>query len=165
MLDPADCGPAFFALPQDVQGWSYEFPLSFFEKRLHRIRRISPDPLEIEEAATLLLTAQRPMIIAGGGVQYSGAVSELTAFAETHNIPVVETIAGRANMIATHPLNIGPIGVTGSDSANAIAAQADVVVAVGTRLQDFTTGSWTAFDAEARFLTINTARFDALKHM
>ena len=165
MLDPADCGPAFFALPQDVQGWSYEFPLSFFEKRLHRIRRISPDPLEIEEAATLLLTAQRPMIIAGGGVQYSGAVSELTAFAETHNIPVVETIAGRANMIATHPLNIGPIGVTGSDSANAIAAQADVVVAVGTRLQDFTTGSWTAFDAEARFITINTARFDALKHM
>ena len=165
MLDPADCGPAFFALPQDVQGWSYEFPLSFFEKRLHRIRRISPDPLEIEEAATLLLTAQRPMIIAGGGVQYSGAVSELTALAETHNIPVVETIAGRANMIATHPLNIGPIGVTGSDSANAIAAQADVVVAVGTRLQDFTTGSWTAFDAEARFITINTARFDALKHM
>lgn len=165
MLDPADCGPAFIALPQDVQGWSYEFPLSFFEKKLHRIRRISPDPLEIEEAAALLLTAQRPMIIAGGGVQYSGAVSELTTFAETHNIPVVETIAGRANMIATHPLNIGPIGVTGSDSANAIAAQADVIVAVGTRLQDFTTGSWTAFDAEARFIAINTARFDALKHM
>ena len=136
MLDPADCGPAFVALPQDVQGWSYEFPLSFFEKKVHRIRRISPDPLEIEEAAALLLTAQRPMIIAGGGVQYSGAVSELTAFAETHNIPVVETIAGRANMIATHPLNIGPIGVTGSDSANAIAAQADVILAVGTRLQD-----------------------------
>ena len=165
MLDPADCGPAFIALPQDVQGWSYEFPLSFFEKKVHRIRRISPDPLEIEEAAALLLTAQRPMIIAGGGVQYSGAVSELTTFAETHNIPVVETIAGRANMIATHPLNIGPIGVTGSDSANAIAAQADVIVAVGTRLQDFTTGSWTAFDAEARFIAINTARFDALKHM
>ncbi|MGB1425378.1 MAG: 3D-(3,5/4)-trihydroxycyclohexane-1,2-dione acylhydrolase (decyclizing) [Paracoccaceae bacterium] len=165
MLDPADCGPAFIALPQDVQGWSYEFPLSFFEKKVHRIRRISPDPLEIEEAAALLLTAQRPMIIAGGGVQYSGAVSELTTFAETHNIPVVETIAGRANMIATHPLNIGPIGVTGSDSANAVAAQADVIVAVGTRLQDFTTGSWTAFDAEARFIAINTARFDALKHM
>ena len=165
MLDPADCGPAFVALPQDVQGWSYEFPLSFFEKKVHRIRRISPDPLEIEEAAALLLTAQRPMIIAGGGVQYSGAVSELTTFAETHNIPVVETIAGRANMIATHPLNIGPIGVTGSDSANAIAAQADVILAVGTRLQDFTTGSWTAFAKEARFITINTARFDALKHM
>lgn len=165
MLDPADCGPAFIALPQDVQGWSYEFPLSLFEKKVHRIRRISPDPLEIEEAAALLRTAKRPMIIAGGGVQYSGAVSELTTFAETHNIPVVETIAGRANMIATHPLNIGPIGVTGSDSANAIAAQADVIVAVGTRLQDFTTGSWTAFDAEARFIAINTARFDALKHM
>lgn len=86
------------------------------------------------------------MIIAGGGVQYSRAVDELTAFAKTHSIPVVETIAGRANLLADEPLNIGPIGVTGSNSANIIAAKADVIVAVGTRLQDFTTGSWTAFD-------------------
>jgi 3D-(3,5/4)-trihydroxycyclohexane-1,2-dione acylhydrolase (decyclizing) len=98
-------------------------------------------------------------------VQYSGAVAELTAFAEAHGIPVVETIAGRANLLATHPLNIGPIGVTGSDSANAIAAQADVVVAVGTRLQDFTTGSWTAFAKDARLIGVNVGRHDAMKHL
>jgi 3D-(3,5/4)-trihydroxycyclohexane-1,2-dione acylhydrolase (decyclizing) len=105
------------------------------------------------------------MIIAGGGVQYSRAVDELTSFAEAHQIPVVETIAGRANMLADHPLNIGPIGVTGSDSANIIAEQADVIVAVGTRLQDFTTGSWTAFAMDAKFISINAARHDAGKHM
>jgi len=165
MLDPADCGPAFLGLPQDVQGWSNDYPTSFFDKKVHRIRRQSPDAAEIADAVDLLKTAKRPMIIAGGGVQYSKAVDELTAFAETHQIPVVETIAGRANMLATHPLNIGPIGVTGSDSANAIAEQADVIVAVGTRLQDFTTGSWTAFAPDARFISVNVARHDALKHM
>ncbi len=165
MLDPADCGPAFLGLPQDVQGWTYDYPTVFFEKKVHRIRRISPDVNEIADAAALLKSAKRPMIIAGGGVQYSGAVTELTTFAETHQIPVVETIAGRANMLATHPLNIGPIGVTGSSSANEIAEQADVIVAVGTRLQDFTTGSWTAFAQDARFISINAARHDAAKHM
>lgn len=165
MLDPADCGPAFLGLPQDVQGWTYDYPTVFFEKKIHRIRRIRPDTNEISDAAALLKSAKRPMIIAGGGVQYSGAVAELTAFAENHQIPVVETIAGRANMLATHPLNIGPIGVTGSNSANEIAAEADVIVAVGTRLQDFTTGSWTAFAQEARFISINAARHDAAKHM
>lgn len=164
MLDPGDCGPAFLGLPQDVQGWVYDFPEAFFTKTVHRVRRQAPDPAEVADAAALLAGAKRPMIIAGGGVQYAGAVAELTAFAEGHNIPVVETIAGRANMLAEHPLNIGPIGVTGSNSANAIAAEADVVVAVGTRLQDFTTGSWTAFDPAARFIAINAARFDAGKH-
>ena len=165
MLDPADCGPAFLGLPQDVQGWIYDYPAVFFEKKVHRIRRISPDVDEVAEAAALLKTAKRPMIIAGGGVQYSRAVDELTKFAENHQIPVVETIAGRANMLGTHPLNIGPIGVTGSNSANEIAAQAEVIVAVGTRLQDFTTGSWTAFAKDARFISINAARHDAGKHM
>ncbi len=165
LLDPADSGPAFLGLPQDVQGWTYDFPVKFFEKKLHRIRRQSPDSAEIADAVALLKTAKRPMLIAGGGVQYSRAVSELTEFAETHNIPVVETIAGRANMLATHPLNIGPLGVTGSNSANAIAEKADVVVAVGTRLQDFTTGSWTAFDQDAKFISINAGRHDAGKHM
>ncbi|NRB19179.1 MAG: 3D-(3,5/4)-trihydroxycyclohexane-1,2-dione acylhydrolase (decyclizing) [Rhodobacteraceae bacterium] len=165
LLDPADCGPAFLGLPQDVQGWTYDYPAVFFEKKLHRIRRISPDADEIADAAALLSAAKRPMIIAGGGVQYSRAVAELTAFAEAHQIPVVETIAGRANMLATHPLNIGPLGVTGSTSANGIAEQADVIVAVGTRLQDFTTGSWTAFAKDARFISINAARHDAAKHM
>ncbi len=165
MLDPADCGPAFLGLPQDVQGWTYDYPEKFFAKKVHRIRRQSPDEAEIADAAKMLATAERPMIIAGGGVQYSQAAAELIAFAEKHSIPVVETIAGRANMLATHPLNIGPIGVTGSDSANAIAEKADVIVAVGTRLQDFTTGSWTAFDKDAQFISINAARHDAGKHM
>ncbi|MCP3054133.1 3D-(3,5/4)-trihydroxycyclohexane-1,2-dione acylhydrolase (decyclizing) [Aurantimonas marianensis] len=164
ILDPADCGPAFFALPQDVQGWTYDYPVEFFERTLHRIRRQAPDANEIADAAALLKSAKRPVIIAGGGVQYSRAVAELTAFAEAHAIPVVETIAGRANMLAAHPLNIGPIGVTGSSSANAIAERADVILAVGTRLQDFTTGSWTAFDKSARLISINAARHDAGKH-
>ncbi|WP_050526480.1 3D-(3,5/4)-trihydroxycyclohexane-1,2-dione acylhydrolase (decyclizing) [Pseudorhodobacter aquimaris] len=164
MLDPADCGPAFLGLPQDVQGWAYDYPAVFFEKKVHRIRRQSPDMREIADAVTVLSGAKRPMIIAGGGVQYSRAVAELTAFAEAHQIPVVETIAGRANMLATHPLNIGPLGVTGSDSANAIAKQADVIVAVGTRLQDFTTGSWTAFAKDAQLISVNAARHDAAKH-
>lgn len=165
MLDPADCGPAFIGLPQDVQGWAWDYPVEFFERRVHRIRRQAPDAGELADAAALLAGARRPMIIAGGGVQYSQAVAELTAFAERHGIPVVETIAGRANMLADHPLNIGPIGVTGSDSANAIAEAADVVLAVGTRLQDFTTGSWTAFARDARFVGLNVARHDAIKHM
>jgi 3D-(3,5/4)-trihydroxycyclohexane-1,2-dione acylhydrolase (decyclizing) len=165
MLDPADCGPAFIGLPQDVQGWSYDYPTAFFDKRVHRIRRAVPDAVELRQAAAILANAERPILIAGGGVQYSGAAAELLAFAEAHQIPVVETIAGRANMLSTHPLNIGPIGVTGSDSANAIAADADVIFAVGTRLQDFTTGSWTAFSKEARLVTLNAARHDAAKHL
>jgi len=165
MLDPADCGPAFIALPQDVQGWAHDYPAEFFVRRVHRIRRQAPDPAEIADAAALLRGAERPMIIAGGGVQYSGAVAELTAFAEAHDMPVAETIAGRANMLATDGLNIGPIGVTGSDSANAIAEKADVVLCVGTRLQDFTTGSWTAFARDARLIGVNAGRHDALKHL
>ncbi len=164
MLDPADCGPVFLGLPQDLQGWAYDYPAAFFAKRVHRIRRQTPDALEIAEAAALLRGAKRPVIVAGGGVQYSGAVAELTAFAEAHGIPVVETIAGRANLLADHPLNIGPLGVTGSDSANTIAGEADVVLAVGTRLQDFTTGSWTVFAADARLIGLNAGRHDAAKH-
>jgi 3D-(3,5/4)-trihydroxycyclohexane-1,2-dione acylhydrolase (decyclizing) len=165
MLDPADCGPAFIGLPQDVQGWTYDYPVSFFDERVHRIRRQSPDVAEISDAIALLKTAKRPMIIAGGGVQYSGAVAELTAFAEATGIPVVETIAGRANMVHDHPLNIGPLGVTGSNSANAIAEKADVILSVGTRLQDFTTGSWTAFALDAKIIGVNVGRHDAAKHM
>ncbi len=164
MLDPGDCGPVFLGLPQDVQGWTYDYPAEFFEKKLHHIRRQTPDATEIAQAAALLKTAKRPMIIAGGGVQYSQAVAELTSFAESHGIPVVETIAGRANMLNSHSHNIGPIGVTGSNSANTIAERADVIIAVGTRLQDFTTGSWTAFAKEARFISLNAARHDAGKH-
>lgn len=164
MLDPADCGPAFLGLPQDLQGWAYDYPEGFFAKRVHRIRRQSPDMAEVAEAVALLRAAKRPVIVAGGGVQYSGSVAELTAFAQAHGIPVVETIAGRANLLADHPLNIGPLGVTGSDSANTIAGAADLVLAVGTRLQDFTTGSWTAFAPDARLIGLNAGRHDAAKH-
>ena len=165
MLDPADCGPAFIGLPQDVQGWTYEYPISFFDEKIHRVRRQSPDAEEINDAIKLLKSAKRPMIIAGGGIQYSGAVSELTEFADKFQIPVVETIAGRANLLDTHDLNIGPLGVTGSNSANNIAEQADVILAIGTRLQDFTTGSWTAFSTDAKIICLNAARHDAAKHL
>ena len=165
MLDPADCGPAFIGLPQDVQGWAFDYPEAFFAKRVHKIRRQRPCEDEIAAARALIMSAKRPVIIAGGGVQYSRAVTELTALAEEFNIPVIETIAGRANMLADHPLNIGPVGVTGSDSANAVAAKADVIIAVGTRLQDFTTGSWTAFAKEAKIVGVNVGRHDAMKHM
>jgi 3D-(3,5/4)-trihydroxycyclohexane-1,2-dione acylhydrolase (decyclizing) len=164
MLDPADCGPAFIGLPQDVQGWAYDYPAELFEEKTHRIRRQQPDEREVADAVALIKKAKRPIIIAGGGVQYSQATAELAAFAEKHSIPVVETIAGRANLVYAHALNCGPLGVTGSNSANTLADKADLVIAIGTRLQDFTTGSWTAFSKSAKFLSINVARFDAIKH-
>ena len=166
MLDPGDCGPAFVALPQDVQAQAYDYPVRFFDETLHRIRRSRPDAGELRRAAAALASADRPLIIAGGGVRWSLAEEQLAAFAEVHGIPVVETTAGRTSLPAHHPLNCGPIGVTGCTSANAMAAQADVVLAVGTRMQDFTTGSWTVFgDEAARIVGLNAARFDATKHM
>ena len=166
MLDPGDCGPAFISLPQDVQAQAYDYPVRFFDETLHRIRRSRPDAGELRRAAAALAAADRPLIIAGGGVRWSLAEEQLAAFAEAHGIPVVETTAGRTSLPAHHPLNCGPIGVTGCTSANAMAAQADVVLAVGTRMQDFTTGSWTVFgDEAARIVGLNAARFDATKHM
>ena len=164
LLDPAETGPAFLALPQDVQGWAYDYPRSFFNKKIHHIRRLQADECEMTQAINILKGARKPLIIAGGGVQYANAVAELHEFVEQCQIPVVETIAGRANFLATHPLNCGPIGVTGSNSANNLARQADVILAVGTRLQDFTTGSWTVFGQDAKIVTLNVARHDAMKH-
>lgn len=164
MIDPADCGPAFLGLPQDIQGWTYDYPVEFFEDKTHYIRRINPDEQEIANAVEILKNAKKPIIIAGGGVQYSRAVKELTEFAELTQIPVVESIAGRANLQDTHELNIGPLGVTGSDSANTIAEDADVILSVGCRLQDFTTGSWTAFAKDAQIISLNAGRHDAGKH-
>ena len=165
MLDPAICGPAFIGLPQDVQAESFDFPEVFFEKVVHTIIRPRADATELKNAVEALKNAKRPLIIAGGGVHYSLAEKELAAFATAHNIPVVETVAGKACLLASHPLNAGPVGVTGCDSAINLAAQADVVVALGTRLQDFTTGSWTIFSNEqTKFIGVNTVRFDAIKH-
>lgn len=165
LLDPADCGPAFLGLPQDVQAMAFDYPEVFFAPNVHRVRRQRPDTTELAEAASILRSAKKPMLIAGGGVHYSGATAELADFAERHGLPVVETIAGRASLITNHPANAGPIGVVGSDSANSVAKEADVVVAVGTRLQDFTTGSWSVFgNANMRLISLNVGRFDATKH-
>lgn len=164
MLDPADCGPAFLGLPQDVQEIAFDYPAAFFAPRSWRIPRPRADRDAVAEAAALLKTAKSPLIIAGGGVRYSGAESALADFAAARGIPVVETIAGKGGLTHDHPVHAGPVGILGSTSANALAAEADVILAVGTRLQDFTTGSWTAFAPDARFISINAARFDAMKH-
>jgi 3D-(3,5/4)-trihydroxycyclohexane-1,2-dione acylhydrolase (decyclizing) len=165
LLDPADCGPAFIALPQDVQGEAFDYPAAFFEPRVHRVPRPRPDLEQLQAAAQLLRRARQPLLIAGGGVRYALADAELAAFAERHNIPVAETVAGRGLLLQRHPLNVGSIGVIGSASANALAAEADVVLAIGTRLQDFTTGSWSVFqNPEFRLIALNAARFDAHKH-
>ncbi len=165
MLDPAECGPAYIGLPQDIAAEAHDFPVQFFDKTLHYIRRPGPDARDITAAAAVLAAADKPLLIAGGGVHYSGAEDELTAFAVARGIPVVETVAGKSTLVYDHPNFTGPIGVTGSTSANALAADADVVVAVGTRFQDFTTGSWTVFkNPRMQLVSINVGRFDATKH-
>ncbi|MEE8458053.1 MAG: 3D-(3,5/4)-trihydroxycyclohexane-1,2-dione acylhydrolase (decyclizing), partial [Acidimicrobiia bacterium] len=165
MLDPAECGPAYIGLPQDIAAEAYDYPVHFFDATLHHIRRPGPDAREITTAAAVLSAAKKPLLITGGGVHYSGAVEALTAFAVARGIPVVETVAGRATLVHDHPNYIGPLGVTGSTSANAVAGDADVVVAVGTRLQDFTTGSWSVFrNPRMQLVSINIGRFDATKH-
>ena len=158
MLDPADCGPVFLGLCQDTQGEAFDYPEVFFEPKLWLVPRPRPDVEQLVAAAELLRKADKPLIVAGGGVHYSLATAELATFAETHRVPVVETIAGRACLPHDHPSNAGPLGVIGSASANALAAEADVVLAVGTRLQDFTTGSWTVFgNPEVRLIALNAA--------
>ncbi len=165
MLDPADCGPAFVGLPQDVQAEAWDYPVGLFEPRVHELRRQRPDRRELALAAAALRGAERPLVVAGGGVHYSLAEEELRAFAERHGLPVVETMAGKACLVADDPAWIGPVGVTGCDHANRLAAEADVVLAIGTRLQDFTTGSWTVFGERTRIVALNVARFDADKHL
>jgi 3D-(3,5/4)-trihydroxycyclohexane-1,2-dione acylhydrolase (decyclizing) len=164
MTDPGDCGPAFFALPQDVQAESYDYPEDFFALRYHYFRRPSPDRRDVAEAVALLAGAKKPLILAGGGVRYSLANEQVADFAERRGIPIAETAAGKATVTGDHPNNVGTLGIIGSSSANAAAEDADVIVAIGTRLQDFTTGSWTIFkNPDARFILINTNRWDAFK--
>ncbi len=167
LLDPADCGPAFLALPQDVQAEAFDFPVRFFEPRVHMIPRARPDRNQVAVAADALRAAEHPLIVAGGGVHYSLAEAELASFAQRHGIPVVETVAGKSSLRHDHPCFAGPIGVIGCEAANRLAAEADVVIAVGTRLADFTTGSWTVFrsDDRLRLIGVNAARFDAGKHL
>jgi 3D-(3,5/4)-trihydroxycyclohexane-1,2-dione acylhydrolase (decyclizing) len=164
MLDPGDCGPAFIGLPQDIAAEAYDYPESYFTVTVHESPRPRPDLGHLERAVAALRSATRPVIIAGGGVHYSRAEQELADFAEKFGIPVVETVAGKSSLLASHPRYSGPLGVTGADAANQVVSKADVVLAVGTRLEDFTTGSWTLFAPDAQFIGVNAARFDAIKH-
>jgi 3D-(3,5/4)-trihydroxycyclohexane-1,2-dione acylhydrolase (decyclizing) len=165
LTDPAECGPVTLALCQDVQAEAFDYPETFFAEQVWRQRRIRPDERELVEAATLLARARKPLIVAGGGVHYSEAAEALRAFAETHAMPIAETQAGKSALPHDHSLNMGAIGVTGTSAANALAAEADVVLAVGTRLQDFTTGSWALFrNPERRLIGLNVQAFDAAKH-
>lgn len=164
MLDPADCGPAFIGLCQDTQEVAYDYPEAFFEPTVWTIPRPRPDRDRVAQAVELLKNAKKPLIISGGGVRYSGAEEKVAAFAEARGIPMSETIAGKGAITHDHPAYVGPIGIIGSASANAMAAEADVILALGTRLQDFTTGSWTSFRHDAKFVSVNAARWDATKH-
>ncbi len=165
LTDPVACGPVTLALPQDVQAEAWAYPEEFFEPRVHRLRRPGPDAAELAAAAERLRRAQKPLLIAGGGIHYSLADAALRGFAERHGLPVGETQAGKGALPWDHPASVGSIGVTGSTAANALAAEADVVLAVGTRLGDFTTGSRALFQAPGLALvTLNVAPHDAGKH-
>ncbi len=165
MTDPADCGPVCLAFCQDVQAEAFDWPESFFEPRVWRIRRAEPDPIEVEAVVAAIRAAKAPVIVSGGGVLYSGADELLADFAARRNIPIVETQAGKGATSFEHPMNFGSPGVTGSACGNEACAAADLVIGVGTRFQDFTTGSWTVFANPARKLvSINVHGYDALKH-
>ena len=163
LTDPALCGPVTLALCQDVQAEAFDYPSAFFEPRCWTVRRSPPDPAELAAAADALRTARKPLIVAGGGVLYSDASEALDQFATRLGIPVAETQAGKSSLPADHSLNLGAIGVTGTGAANAMAEEADVVLAVGTRLADFTTGSWTLLARSARIVALNVQPFDASK--
>lgn len=165
LTDPAECGPVTLSLCQDVQAEAYDYPESFFAEKVWHIRRPMPDADEFATAAAALLQAKKPVIIAGGGVLYSEASQALRNFAERHGVPVMETQAGKSSLPHDHPLNMGSVGVTGSSASNALAEEADVVLAVGSRLQDFTTGSWALFKNDnLKIIGLNTQPFDAHKH-
>jgi len=165
LLDPATCGPVTLAFCQDVQTEAFDFPEAFFQKHAWTIRAQPPDPDEVDELVRLLKAAQSPLLICGGGVLYSGAEAALAAFVEATDLPVTETQAGKGAINWNHPCNLGAIGVTGSSAANAAAAAADLVVGIGTRLQDFTTGSRALFSAPGhRLVQVNVVAYDAAKH-
>lgn len=164
LTDPADTGAAVIALPQDIQAHAYDYPAYFFEERVWEIERRLPNPTRIRTAIEMIKAAQRPMIIAGGGVIYSEAQAELQAFANKYGIPVGETFAGKGAMLDDTAMTIGGFGVTGTGSAGRLMSQADLVICVGTRLTDFTTGSQSAFNnPDVKFISINVNGHDGYK--
>ncbi len=165
LTDPAECGPVTLALPQDVQAESFDYPVEFFRPQVHYIRRPEPDLHELAHALAQLKASRRPLIVAGGGVKYALAERRLSAFANSRGLPVAETQAGKGSLAWNDPANVGAIGVTGAESANALAAAADTVLAIGTRLSDFTTGSRALFrNPKMRLIQLNVGSFDATKH-
>ncbi|MBI4902074.1 MAG: 3D-(3,5/4)-trihydroxycyclohexane-1,2-dione acylhydrolase (decyclizing) [Acidobacteria bacterium] len=165
LTSPAQTGAVTLALPQDVQAEAYDYPKEMFEKRVWHIARAEPERAMLARASEMIRSATRPMIIAGGGVLYSEATQALARFVEQTGIPVGETQAGKSSLAFDHPQNLGAVGVTGTPGANIAAREADLIIAIGTRLSDFTTASKTAFqNPNVRFLNINVAEFDAFKH-
>ena len=165
LTDPAECGPVTLSLCQDTQAEAYDYPESFFAEKIWVPRRIMPDADEFAAAAAALKLAKKPVIIAGGGVLYSEASVSLANFAEVHGVPVMETQAGKSSLPHGHALNMGSVGVTGTSASNVLAEDADLVLAVGTRLQDFTTGSWALFkNQNLKIVGLNVQPFDAHKH-
>ncbi|UCI08003.1 3D-(3,5/4)-trihydroxycyclohexane-1,2-dione acylhydrolase (decyclizing) [Mesorhizobium sp. B1-1-8] len=165
LTDPAECGPVTLSLCQDVQAEAYDYPESLFAERVWTPRRIRPDRRELTAAVAALKGAKKPLVIAGGGVLYSQASGELAKLVQGAGIPVCETQGGKSSLPDDHPLNMAAVGVTGTSAANRLAEEADVVLAVGTRLQDFTTGSWALFKNSGRtIIGLNTQGFDAGKH-
>ncbi len=165
LTNQAETGAVTLALPQDVQAEAYDFPEKFFERRVWHIGRPLPDPAELDRAVEFIRNSTRPMIVAGGGVIYSGAADALRRFAEQTGMPVGETQAGKGSMPYDHPCSLGAVGATGTFAANRVTREADMVIGVGTRWTDFTTASKTAFqNPEVRFINVNVADFDAAKH-
>ncbi len=165
LTDATDCGPVTLAMCQDTQAEAYDYPVEFFAERIWHTRRARPDTDELDAAIRVLSAAKKPVIIAGGGVLYSEASVMLTTFAEKHGIPVVETQSGKSALPFANELNMGAMGVSGTTASNILCNEADVILAVGTRLQDFTTGSWSLFKNERKKLIgLNTQSFDATKH-
>ena len=162
LCDAAECGPATLCLCQDVQAEAFDWPVSFFEARTWKMRRVRPDEAELAEALARLGGAKRPLIIAGGGVRYSGASESLERLAAQAGIPVAATQAGKSAMVESHPMYVGALGVTGSSAANEIAGRADVVLSVGSRLQDFTTGSNGLIQGQV--IALNVQQHDLVKH-
>src|SRR6202043_854474 len=162
LTDPVLCGPATLALPQDVQAAALDYPIEFFESPVIEFRAAAPTERALAGAVRAVMAAKRPVIIAGGGVLYGGAREALREFAELHGVPVCETQAGKSSLPWDHPLQLGSVGVTGSPAANALASEADLILAVGTRLADFTTGSNSLFP-KARLVSLNVNPFDATK--
>jgi 3D-(3,5/4)-trihydroxycyclohexane-1,2-dione acylhydrolase (decyclizing) len=165
LTSPAQTGAVTLALPQDVQSEAWDYPAEMFEKRVWHISRPAPERAIVVRAVEMIRAAKRPLLVAGGGVIYSEATDALATFASQTGIPVGETQAGKGSLPFDHPQNLGAIGVTGTPGANIAARDADLVIAIGTRLGDFTTASKTAFqNPSVRFININVNEVDALKH-